>query len=183
MREATDTDLLGRFLTQRDSTAFETLFVRHRRWIFNLCRRFLRSHALAEDATQEVFTRCAERAGSLDGENVAGWLKAIAVNHCLNVIEKERRWTPLDPAMTLTSATPGQEREAIAREQADRARRAIERLPKHQKLVFCLKYLDGCSYQEIERLTGFSAKQVKSFLQNARRNFDLRWLAEETSAT
>lgn len=183
MPEVTDVDLLRRFLGRGDAAAFEALFARHRRWVFSLCNRFLRSHALAEDATQEVFTRCAERAGTLDGDNVAGWLKAIAVHHCLNVIEKEKRWAPLDPGMPLPSATPDQEHQVIQSEEAARARRAIERLPQQQKLVFCLKYLDGCSYHEIETLTGFSAKQVKSFLQNARRNFEQWWIAEEGRAT
>ena len=183
MAEVTDADLLRQFRSRGDASAFETLFARHRRWVFSLCHRFLRSHAPAEDAAQELFARCAEHAGTLEGDNVAGWLKAIAVNHCLNVIEKERRWAPLEPGMAVPSAIPDQEHQAIQSEQAARARRAIERLPRQQKLVFCLKYLDGCSYHEIETLTGFSARQVKSFLQNARRNFERWWLAEEGPAT
>src|SRR6266545_5809955 len=112
MREDTDVELLRRFQTG-DGSAFETIFARHRGWIFGVCRRLLRSRALAEEATQDVFARCAERAAALEGDNVAGWLKAIAVNHCLHIIEKERRWAPLDPAMPVPSDTPDQEHHLI----------------------------------------------------------------------
>ena len=76
MREETDAELLRRFLQRRDASAFETIFARHRGWVFGVCRRLLRSRALADEATQDVFARCAERGGSLEGDNVAGWLKA-----------------------------------------------------------------------------------------------------------
>jgi DNA-directed RNA polymerase specialized sigma24 family protein len=46
-----------------------------------------------------------------------------------------------------------------------------------------MKYIDECSYQEIERLTGFSANEVKSHLQNARRNFINRWRETVTKET
>ena len=40
-----------------------------------------------------------------------------------------------------------------------------------------MKYIDGCSYEDIERLTGFRANEVKSYIQNARRNFTNWWEA------
>jgi DNA-directed RNA polymerase specialized sigma24 family protein len=38
-----------------------------------------------------------------------------------------------------------------------------------------MKYIDGYSYHQIRELSGFSDKQVKSYLQNARRNFERAW--------
>src|SRR5579863_8114783 len=91
-----DLELVNRFLETKQESHFEALMARHRNWIFAICRRFLRSEADARDATQEVFARCFENLHTLRGANVPGWLKAIAVNTCLNILEKEKRWTPLE---------------------------------------------------------------------------------------
>lgn len=166
------------FSMSEDAQDFEKLVARHWKWVFHTCKRFLKSEDLARDATQEVFARCFEKMHTMEGSNLPGWLKAIAVNTCLNIIEKEKRWTALEHEDEIPDEGTV-ETELIRGEQAERARRGIEQLPENQKLVFCMRYIDGCSYQEIQELTGFSPKQVKTFLQNARRNFELWWRAKE----
>lgn len=167
-----DLDLVARFLQTRENVHFERLVARHQQWIFRLCKRFLRSDDGARDATQEVFLRSFEKLYSFQGSNFAGWLKVIAVHTCVNIIEREKRWAPLEDEPE-PAANADTEDHFVNAERLARARRAIERLPENQKLVFCMRYVDGCSYQEIETLTGFTGKEVKSFLQNARRNFEL----------
>ncbi len=171
-----DIDLVRRFVEKNDSEAFDKLVARHRGWILRVCRRFLRSNDLAEDAAQEVFARCLEKLPTLESQNLAGWLKAIAVNCCLNILEKEKRWTTLDD--TRERGEDSVERSIIDSEKLERVIRCMEGLSDKQRIVFSMKYIDGRSYEEIQQLTGFTAKEVKSFLQNARRNFENMWAAE-----
>jgi RNA polymerase sigma-70 factor (ECF subfamily) len=173
-----DLELLARHRAG-DSSAFEPLVARHQRWLQRVCFRFLRSDEAAKDATQDVFARVLDKLDSFRGDNFAGWLKVIAVNVCLNIIEREKRWTALDPAQPIPSDAAPADVQLIAAERSARARRIIERLSPKQKIVFCMKYLDGCSYREIEQLTGFSSHEVKSYLQNARRNFENGWRSDE----
>jgi RNA polymerase sigma-70 factor (ECF subfamily) len=177
--EETDLELVARFRRSGDEAAFEALVRRHRPWILRVCARLLRSETLAHDAAQEVFLRAMDRLESFRGENFAGWLKVIAVNGCLNTIDREKRWAPLEDAGAPASSDAPADERLVQTERAAHATKLIARLPQKQKIVFCMKYIDGCSYQEIERLTGFSANEVKSFLQNARRNFENWWRAEE----
>lgn len=177
-----DLALVARIRQLDDRAAFDRLVVRHQRWVHGLCARLLRSDDLAKDATQDVFTRALERLDTLRGDNFTGWLKAIAVNSCLNMIDRQKRWAPLDDAETRASAEPGPDRRLLQSERLAQARRLIARLPEKQRIVFCLKYIDGCSYEDIERLTGFSSNEVKSFLQNARRNFESGCRAEGTES-
>jgi RNA polymerase sigma factor (sigma-70 family) len=180
--DATDLELVDRFRRDKDQSAFEELVRRHGRWIERLCARLLRSDTLAAYAAQEVFTRAFERIDTLRGENVAGWLKVIAVHTSLNLIEREKRWAPLEHAGTPAAVGPAADVQLIGIERLALAQRLIARLSQKQKIVFCLKYIDGCSYEEIERLTGFSSTEVKSYLQNARRNFENWWRAGEEAA-
>ncbi len=177
--EETDFELLDRFRRHGDRAAFERIVARHRPWLHRVCARLLRSDEAARDATQDVFARVLNRLDTFRGDNFPGWLKAIAVNCCLNTIDRDKRWAPLEAAGEAPAADLGPELQLLRLEEGVRARHLIARLPERQKIVFCLKYIDDCSYQEIERLTGFSNKEVKSFLQNARRNFENWWRAEE----
>jgi RNA polymerase sigma-70 factor (ECF subfamily) len=51
----------------------------------------------------------------------------------------------------------------------------IQSLVPEQRKVLLLRYVDEYSYREIEQITGYDSGQVRSHLQNARRNFQLRW--------
>lgn len=174
---ARDLDLVDRFRRFGDRTAFDRLVERHQRWVLGVCARILRSQDLAKDASQEVFARALAGLDGWRGDNFPGWLKAIAVNTALTIVDREKRWAPLEAAAEPPAPARDPEEALVAARRSARAREIIARLPEKQRLVFVMKYLDGCSYGDIERLTGFSNKEVKSFLQNARRNFS-NWWAE-----
>jgi RNA polymerase sigma-70 factor (ECF subfamily) len=173
--ERSDLELVDRFRRFGDRPAFDQLVERHQAWVRGVCARILRSDELAQDAAQEVFTRALSHIHDWRGDNFPGWLKAIAVNCSLTTVDREKRWAPLEQAPETPARAPGPEQLLLSSERSAQARALIARLPEKQRLVFVMKYIDGCSYQDIARLTGFSDREVKSFLQNARRNFSNWW--------
>lgn len=177
MSEPVDLELVDRFRRFGDRPAFDRLVERHQRWVRGVCARILRSDDLAQDAAQEVFARALQNIDAWRGDNFPGWLKAIAVNCSLTIVDREKRWAPLDQAPDPPAAAPDPERILLLASRSATARALIARLPDKQRIVFVMKYIDGCSYEDIERLTGFTGKEVKSFLQNARRNFGNWWAA------
>ena len=158
-----------------DRSAFDELVGRHQRWVRGVCARILRSSDLAEDAAQEVFARALAHVHDWRGDNFPGWLKAIAVNCSLTIVDREKRWAPLEQAPEAPDRARDPEQQLIAATQSARARTLIAELPDKQRIAFVMKYIDGCSYEDIQRLTGFSANEVKSYIQNARRNFTNWW--------
>jgi RNA polymerase sigma-70 factor (ECF subfamily) len=50
---------------------------------------------------------------------------------------------------------------------------SLEELGKEQKLCVILFYLEKRSYQEIALTTGYTLMQVKSYIQNGKRNLRL----------
>lgn len=179
MAEASDLELADRYRRFGDRNAFDRLVERHHGWVRGVCARILRSDDLAQDAAQEVFARALGHLDSWRGGNFPGWLKAIAVNVSLTMVDREKRWAPLDHAPEARTPAPDPEALLLITRRAGQVRDIVARLPDKQRLVFVMKYIDGCSYDDIERLTGFSAGEVKSFLQNARRNFGNWWAAAE----
>lgn len=174
---ASDLELVDRFRRFGDRNSFDRLVERHQRWVHGVCARILRSDDLARDAAQEVFTRALTRIETWRGDNFPGWLKAIAVNCALTIVDREKRWAPLDQAPDAPGPGLNPEQLLLSSQRSERARALVARLPEKQRIVFVMKYIDGCSYEDIERLTGFDGKEVKSYLQNARRNFSNWWAA------
>src|SRR5262249_37687079 len=81
---ASDAQLLHRYLTQRDETAFELLLRRHDRLVYGVCRRVLRDEHAAADAFQATFLTLVKKARSIRRqESLAGWLYRVAYRAAL----------------------------------------------------------------------------------------------------
>src|SRR5436190_16262042 len=75
----TDGQLVERFATQQDQSAFELLLHRHGPMVLNVCRFWLRDPHEADDAFQATFLVLARKASSISKRpSVASWLYGVA---------------------------------------------------------------------------------------------------------
>ena len=81
----TDAELLRRYVVERHEASFTMLVHRHGRTVHAVCRRMLRQHADAEDATQAVFIILMRRAGTIRNPEIGSWLHGVAVRVCLKL--------------------------------------------------------------------------------------------------
>ena len=121
-----DCDLLKRFVSHNDQTAFATVVARHTAMVLVVCRRSLSSLHDAEDACQAVFLLLAQKAGNTDWQSsAADWLYATARNVARNaMIAAARRTRRHGRAVVLKSRSPielmnGQEFLAVLDEELD----------------------------------------------------------------
>lgn len=169
-----ESELIARLRADRDRRSYAELYRRERRSVFGLCLRILREPGRAEDACHEAFVRAWEGFAGLRGDAFGPWVRRIAKNLCLNELRHENivREAPVYPP-----DNPGGAAEdwAISSEELDRAGRIIESLSAPQRSVFLLRHLEGCSHREIGERTGMNENEIRSHLQNARRNFHIAW--------
>jgi RNA polymerase sigma factor (sigma-70 family) len=77
--QACDHDLLARYVSARDESAFAALVTRYGPLVMGLCWRLLRHRQDAEDAFQAAFLVLARKAGSIrKRELLASWLHSVA---------------------------------------------------------------------------------------------------------
>lgn len=168
--------LVERFRASGDGQAFDQLYRRHRRSVLAVCQHYLSEPAAAEDACHDAFVRAWQRSDSLHGEAFLPWVRRIAVNICLNRIRHLAVGRRLAPELAgRSSVAAGSEQRTIARQELELCAHIVRELPPGQRLVFLLRHSEGLKPREITESTGYSAEQVRSHLQNARRNFRLAW--------
>jgi RNA polymerase sigma factor (sigma-70 family) len=172
--DSADEQLLHRFVTDRDQTAFTTLVNRHGELVWNVCRRVLRHQQDAEDAFQATFLVLAKRAGSIRQPHLVGnWLYGVAHRTALaarrRAMRRRGREGPLtdvpvdEPTMDLVRSDV---RAVLDAE--------ITRLPAKYRAAVVLCYLEGTTNVEAARLLGCPAGTVMSRLAWARERLRLR---------
>ena len=166
----TDRDLAER-LRARDPRALEDAWRELGVRVHRLCRRMLGRPADAEDATQEVFLKLYERAGSFEGRSrFATWVYRLAVHHCLHRIERERvREAVALPGELVDRGEHACPVEVSSRaESAERLERLLARLTPEHRAVLVLREVEELSYQEIAEALAVPVGTVMSRLSRAR---------------
>jgi RNA polymerase sigma-70 factor (ECF subfamily) len=175
MTSTTDLELVEAF-RQGDMAAFNELVRRYQERVYWIARRVTGTHEDADDVVQETFVRVFE---GLDGFRSASsfytWLYRIAVNVALNALRKKRlkEFLPYDAAMEESHA--GDDRVDAALEAAETKeviRRAIDRLPPRQKLVFTLRYYEEMPYEEMSKNLGKTEGGLKANYFHALRKIE-----------
>ncbi len=180
----TDTGLLD-LARGGDREAFGVLVERHHRMLAGLIRQRLGPRGPVEDLLQEVFAKSLSNLSRFGGRSsFATWAGSIALNLATDWGRKESRRRRLAPASDVEQdrvPAPGSERPLHAietREEAARARAAIDDLPLRWRLAVTLRVVEELPYETVaERLNApvSSARTwVSRGLAQLRRRLEVR---------
>lgn len=164
-----------------DQGAFEELFRRHQKRVYNIALRMLGDETEAADATQEVFVRAFQRIGGLSSDAAfVIWLKMMAINLCRDLMRKR----PKVKVQSLDASAEHEDGSSTKREIADWSgdpsgsaiakilqevvQKAIGSLQPDYREVVTLFYVDGSDIAEISKVTGSPEGTVKCRLSRAR---------------
>ena len=167
--EDTDLALVERF-RNGDREAFSELVSKYHRPIYNAAFWILRRVEDANDVTQDVFLRVAERLDEYDSHyKFFSWIYRIAVNEALNLLRRHGREEPLDDEVDVPdSERSNPERKVGDAELSKRIHGAMMRLSVNDRTVLSLRHFSELSYQEIGQILELDEKTVKSRLFEAR---------------
>ena len=160
-RSDADAEAVSRVL-DGDSAAFALLVRRHKRGIYVLCLRYLRSEEDAADLSQRVFLRAYEKLGTFRRQaSCRTWIYRIAVNLCLNAI-RDRARRPTVPLEVHDAAVPAsQEGHAELTRQRQLLRDAVDQLPPKQRSCVILRVYHDLAFAEVAEILQSSVGSVK----------------------
>jgi RNA polymerase sigma factor (sigma-70 family) len=167
--EASDAELLRRFVTDHEERAFAALLRRHGPLVWGVCWQVLHHREDAEDAFQASFLVLARQAGSIRRtEAVAGWLYRVAYRLAKKAGQgmakrraRERQGDRREVSRPETEAA-WRELQAVLHEE-------LERLPEKYRAPFVVCCLEGKSGPDAARQLGWKVGTVTGRLTKARK--------------
>ena len=164
-----DQELLVR-IAAGEKDALESIYERYSSAVYSLARYMLRSEAVAEEATQDVFLNIWLKASSYSSSRgqPKTWIMSVAHHKIIDVIRSRRRSDAVsDPKEyetldLLPSQQIGTDEAVVRNLEAERVRRALDKLPAAQQEVVTLAYFGGLSQTEIAARLGQPLGTVKT---------------------
>ena len=157
-----------------DTGAFCAVVQAFQPMIYSLSLKMLADVEEAKDIVQETFIKAWQSIGCFDGRySFSTWLYTIASRLCIDRIRKLRFTEPLPDDITVFegyASDPDPERQLESSEWVSVIKVLAGKLSNKQRLVFTLSQLEGLETEEITRITGMDANQIKSNLSLARKS-------------
>lgn len=169
-----DQELYALFLKDKNSKWLGMLLEKYTLLLLGVCMKYLRNQEDAKDAVQAVFETAIKKIQLHNVENFGGWLYKIAINECLMRLRKKGviHIELTDKAQNIEIAytqyeSEQKETELLMLEQN------LQLLPAEQKDCLERFYFQKQSYEKITELTGYKLNEVKSYIQNGKRNLKI----------
>ena len=169
-----DADLVSRYKLTLDKLYVGELFKRYSHLVLGLCINYFKDKDDAKDALVQVFEKLFDELPKRQIENFRVWLCFVSRNYCISALRKRKTDKTRQQDYTSTQESFVEMEPVVRHDEKEfklqQLEDAIKQLNEEQKICVELFYLQDKSYQEIAAATGYSHKDVKSFLQNGKRN-------------
>jgi len=168
-------ELLERFYADRNKEWLGALLERYTLLLLGVCMKYLKQEDAARDAVQQIFLKAITEMEKYRVDYVKSWLYMIARNYCLMQFRDKNRFpVEINDRMPLEEDRENQLLEAKEKEKMlTFMHEELAQLGDEQRQCVTLFYLEKKTYQQVAEQTGYNLGQVKSFIQNGKRNLRL----------
>jgi RNA polymerase sigma-70 factor (ECF subfamily) len=173
-RDITDNDLLDNYYKDGNQEWVGILLQRYTLLLLGVCMKYLKDETEARDCVQQIFLKVLTEAPKYKIDYFKSWLYMVAKNHCLmRLRDKNKNVKELSDNNKFTHHEADKQDLLQNEETYNLLEEAIEDLNEEQRRCVTLFYLQKKSYQQVADKTGFSMMQVKSYIQNGKRNLKM----------
>ncbi len=135
----------------------------HSNGVYRFILKNIRDEDKAKDIVQDSFEKMWLKVNEIEYEKSKSYLFTAAYHTMIDAIRKNKNQSELNEvAFNQHSYT----NEYLGLK--DILNKAVDKLPEIQKSVLLLRDYEGCSYEEIEKITNLSVSQVKVYIYRAR---------------
>ena len=181
IKSLSDDDLVEKFAQTKKQAYFEELYKRYIHLSYGVCLKMMKNEADSRDVVSDVFKTLYLKLPTAQVQSFKAYVYAVSRNECIaklrqrtSELKKREEWQRTeithsdfmenDGLLALDNIGPSKEK---------LVEDAVANLSDEQRTCIRLFFYDNKSYRDIASQTGYSEKQVKSYLQNGKRNLRL----------
>ena len=169
--QLSDEELLLSYKESGKKMYIEELFIRYLPLIYGVCLKYLKDSTKAGEAVMQLFDDLLYTISDFAIELFRPWIYNVVKSHCFQVLQNEEHRvmtdfnddaTDFEDIMLLLEGKDDNEQTATLTE-------CLNKLPERQQVSLAYFFTDELSYAEIVNKTGYTLKNVKSYIQNGKR--------------
>jgi len=180
IHQLSDEELIALYKKRGEEECMGELYNRHYDKLYVVARNMLNDREAAKDIVMTVFEKVLNNVEDTDVQSFSNWVFIITKNECNQYLRRDStsvrkitEWGDIqrnDGNFVENDALDHLLREEQDAHTQNRVESAIEQLKEEQRTCILLYYFQEKSYKQIAASTGFTDKEVKSYLQNGKKN-------------
>lgn len=171
----TDAQLVALYKDSADLQVLAELYQRYMDLVYGVCLKYFKDAEASKDGVMQIFEELISKLKKHEVENFKSWLYQVAKNYCLMQLRTPKNFKTVEIAESLMQNEENVHLNGVLEKEENlrRLEHCLTTLSNEQRRAVQLFYLDGKCYNEIVELMGQEWNQVRSFIQNGRRNLKL----------
>ena len=163
-----------RLIIDGNSNAFSVLVDRYKDMVFSLAMKMIKNREEAEEVAQDTFIKVFKSLNQFKGDSkFSTWLYKVTYNTCLDRLKKHKRQQPVvsidefnsNQIKSLDNALNAM----VDDERAQAIQDCIKMMPSDEAFLLTLFYFEEQSLDEIAKIVGLTANNVKVKLFRSRK--------------
>lgn len=171
-----DKQLLEKFYSDGNNQWLGILLQRYTMLLLGVCMKYLKNEDEAKDSVQQIFLKVISELQKYKVDYFKSWIYMIARNYCLMKLRDKHGKSFVELTDKISYETEAYEqRQTLINKDKTLAliEESLKELNEAQRHCLTLFYLQKISYEEITKATGYNLLQVKSYIQNGKRNLKI----------
>ncbi len=176
-----DLELISLYKKSDEKEVLGILFKRYTKFVFLVSLKYLKNQEESMDIVMLVFEKLFVDLKRHEILNFKAWLHTVTRNHCLlklrkdqTTLKKRDNFKKDELSIMENENDYHLTNEKIKEKQLTDLEKAVNELKPEQKICVDLFYIQEKTYTEVAEITGYSMNQVKSFIQNGKRNLKIK---------
>lgn len=170
-----DAQLLALHLKSGTNEYLGELYSRYIPLVYGVSLKYLRRIDDASDAVMAIYEELVVKVSRYEIGEFRPWLYTVTKNHCLQRLRRKNLEIPADFSERImeNAAVTHLLDEKDDEKMLSVLEKCIEKLPDKQRQCIEMFYYQDKSYADITAATRFHLKNVKSYIQNGKRNLKI----------
>jgi len=168
----TDPELVAEYRRTGDLSVLGELYQRYMDLVYGVCLKYFKDPESAKDGVMQIFEELVTKLKKHEVDHFRAWLHQVARNYCLMQLRTPRNLKTVEFKPEFVQSEENLHLNGVLEKEENfkKLEDCLGSLSDQQREVIRLFYLEGKCYNEITEITGQEWNQVRSLIQNGRRN-------------